>query len=191
MNQDEVHAQFDQFDWAHHEEFQAGLAEILDNHLAALQEQDSAVTAIPAAERQQLTDQAKLFFFCTSTGHILNLDEYYAWKRRNKIVLVEETVKGTEPGATETGREAQTNPESHPNSDGQTDGQGESHEPAGSAPYSSNYQNLVDLIVSGKPVPGIKDIPDTVLSEQQSAPQAAARPKPWELLGELKDAELK
>jgi hypothetical protein len=32
----------------------------------------------------------------------------------------------------------------------------------------------------GKPIPGIKDIPDTVLEGQSTASQAAKRTKPWE-----------
>lgn len=47
-------------------------------------------------------------------------------------------------------------------------------------PYSSNYQELVELIVSGKPVPGIKQIPDTVLTDQKSISTKQQRPKPWE-----------
>lgn len=150
-SQEEVYQQFDAYDWASFDDFQTGLTEILDNYLVSLKEQDSSVTSIPAAQQQQLTDQAKSFFFCSSTGHILNLDDYYLWKRSNggKITLLEDPVQ--EPPSDEA-----------------------------DAPYSSNYQNLVELIVAGKPVPGIKQIPDTVLSDQRSESLAQTRAKPWE-----------
>jgi Family of unknown function (DUF5572) len=49
---------------------------------------------------------------------------------------------------------------------------------------SLSYAELVELIQSGKPVPGIKDIPDTVLTGEGSTSVAVKRRKPWE-----KDAE--
>jgi hypothetical protein len=51
-------------------------------------------------------------------------------------------------------------------------------------PPSIPYAELVEMIQTGKPVPGIKDIPDTVLSGQGTQSMAAKRRKPWE-----KDAE--
>lgn len=159
MNQDQVHAEFHNYDWASFDEFQQGLSEIMDSHLESLKEQDPHVTSIPAAQRQQLTDQAKSFFFCTKTGHILNLDEYYSWRRRTEA-KIQELPDEVEVKAIEGNVEIENG-----NSD--------------EAPYSSNYQQLVELIVSGKPVPGIKTIPDTVLGEQKSEATAATRPKPW------------
>lgn len=162
MSQDAVHAEFHNFDWETFEEFQNGLLEILESHLESLKELDPSVTSIPAVERQQLVDQAKSFFFCTKTGHILNLDEYYTWKRINHAKIQEITdevdeveVKSIDQGAASNQAEVED------------------------APYSSNYQQLVELIVSGKPVPGIKNIPDTVLTEQKSESTASTRPKPW------------
>lgn len=56
-------------------------------------------------------------------------------------------------------------------------------------PYSSNYQKLVELIVSGKPVPGIKQIPDTVVPDQSSKPEAKQRLKPWEIKAQENNEE--
>lgn len=45
----------------------------------------------------------------------------------------------------------------------------------------SSYQKIVELIVSGQPVPGIKEIPDVVLGkEEASAHELKERKKPWE-----------
>lgn len=159
MNQNAVHSQFHNYDWDSFKEFLEGLSEILESHLESLKEQDPSVITIPAAERQQLVDQAKSFFFCTKTGHILNLDEYYTWKRLNHAKIQE--ISSDEA---ENSTSAQMNTEE--------------------APYSTNYQQLVELIVSGKPVPGIKTIPDTVLEEQKSQSTASQRPKPWASKGE-------
>lgn len=155
--QEDVYRQYLNYDWDSFSEFKEGLQQILEAQLEQMKEQDPSVTAIPALDKQQLIDQAKSFFFCSHTGHILNLDDYNEWKLHNgskydqnaKIVEIEDeqpetTTSGTEP------------------------------------PYSSNYQHLVDLIVSGKPVPGIKQIPDTVLPEQSLKAGAEQRAKPWE-----------
>lgn len=152
VSQDEVHNKFLNYDWDSFTEFQDGLKEILDNYLSSLKERDPLATSIPPAEKQQLIDQAKLFFFCSHTGHILNLDDFYAWKRNNGGKITE--IKDDETPADSE------NPEE--------------------TPYSSNYQHVVEMIVSGKPVPGIKEIPDTVLPEQSSVPKATQRRKPWE-----------
>ncbi|KAL9607864.1 MAG: hypothetical protein Q9167_007268 [Letrouitia subvulpina] len=39
---------------------------------------------------------------------------------------------------------------------------------------------IVELITKGEPIPGIKEIPDTLLMGQESTPTAAKRRKPWE-----------
>jgi hypothetical protein len=47
---------------------------------------------------------------------------------------------------------------------------------------SASYQDIIDLILSGKPVPGIKEVPNIVLGEQQSSRATAkVRQKPWEM----------
>lgn len=48
------------------------------------------------------------------------------------------------------------------------------------APYPTSFAHIVDLITSGKPVPGIKDIPSTILTGQGTEPVKQRRKKPWE-----------
>lgn len=48
-------------------------------------------------------------------------------------------------------------------------------------PFPSKYAAIVELILSGKPVPGIIDVPDTVLGQEASTEaKAQRRRKPWE-----------
>ncbi|RDW88098.1 hypothetical protein BP6252_00130 [Coleophoma cylindrospora] len=49
-----------------------------------------------------------------------------------------------------------------------------------SAPYPPTFSDIVALITSGAPIPGIKEIPPTVLKEQATKPVATKRRKPWE-----------
>ena len=48
------------------------------------------------------------------------------------------------------------------------------------APYPPTFSQIVDLITNGQPIPGIKEIPDTVLAGQETKPTTAKRKKPWE-----------
>ncbi|KAK3902959.1 hypothetical protein C8A05DRAFT_43726 [Staphylotrichum tortipilum] len=52
----------------------------------------------------------------------------------------------------------------------------------GGAPYPENFQALVDAVTSGKPIPGIKEIPDTVVRPPGVTPigKMKAPRKPWE-----------
>jgi hypothetical protein len=48
------------------------------------------------------------------------------------------------------------------------------------APYPTSFAHIVELITTGKPVPGIKEIPSTVLSGQGTEAAKSRRKKPWE-----------
>jgi len=52
--------------------------------------------------------------------------------------------------------------------------------PEKGAPYPPTFAEIVELITSGKPIPGIKDIPPTLLTSQATKPTASKRRKPWE-----------
>ncbi|MCH0628685.1 hypothetical protein JNB11_01690 [Kocuria palustris] len=155
MDQEEVYVNFLNYDWNNFPEYQEGLNEILLNYRENLREQDPTATIL-ALDLQQLTDQAKVFFFCLKNDQIIELEEYRAWERQwgdryRKLKKIEE-IQPEEP-STSTQDEQ---------------------------PYSSNYQNVVELILAGKEVPGIKQIPDTVLLDQKSTAQVQQRKKPWE-----------
>lgn len=47
-------------------------------------------------------------------------------------------------------------------------------------PYPPSFAEIVALITTGATIPGIRDIPDTVLTDQGTKPVARKRRKPWE-----------
>ena len=155
MDQEEVYVNFLNYDWNNFPEYQEGLNEILLNYQENLREQDPTATIL-ALDLQQLTDQAKVFFFCLKNDQIIELEEYRAWERQwgdryRKLKKIEEIQPEESRASTQDEQ-----------------------------PYSSNYQNVVELILAGKEVPGIKRIPDTVLLDQKSTAQVQQRKKPWE-----------
>lgn len=48
------------------------------------------------------------------------------------------------------------------------------------APYPTSFAHIVELVTTGQPIPGIKDIPSTVLVGQGTQPAQTRRKKPWE-----------
>ena len=48
------------------------------------------------------------------------------------------------------------------------------------APYPTSFSQIVELITNGELIPGIKEVPDTVLQGQASRSMTAKRKKPWE-----------
>lgn len=48
------------------------------------------------------------------------------------------------------------------------------------APYPISFSQIVELITTGQPIPGIKEVPNTLLEGQASQPTTAKRKKPWE-----------
>lgn len=51
-----------------------------------------------------------------------------------------------------------------------------SSEPA----YPSSFAHIVELITTGQPIPGIEQIPDTVLTGHSISSEKPRRRKPWE-----------
>lgn len=46
--------------------------------------------------------------------------------------------------------------------------------------YPSSFAHIVELITTGQPIPGIEQIPDTVLTGHDTASEKPRRRKPWE-----------
>lgn len=46
--------------------------------------------------------------------------------------------------------------------------------------YPSSFAHIVELITTGQPVPGIQQIPDTVLTGHEITSEKPRRRKPWE-----------
>lgn len=46
--------------------------------------------------------------------------------------------------------------------------------------YPSSFAHIVELITTGQPIPGIQEIPDTVLKGKETKASASRRTKPWE-----------
>lgn len=150
----EVFAQIETYDWSSDLEFQRGLQSILSSSSAGEQ-------------RGHLINRAKCFYFSKKQGMKVDFAAYCSWIEQRKKAL--------------SGPNGQ-NPESLGLSTHLNDAQRGSAPGSGEppAPYPTTFSQIVELISTGQPIPGIKDIPATVLEGQASRPVANKRRKPWE-----------
>ncbi|KAI7480377.1 hypothetical protein KC357_g4018 [Hortaea werneckii] len=153
--------QLDSYPWDEDQEFQGGLQAILGSV------QDPA-------QVEHLTLRAKCYFYARKAGTHVDFDGYKKWVENGH----------SDPNA---GSSLNGNPISTAQAPGPSDSledtegtQSPSDGGMGNAPKPASFAELIDMIAEGKPIPGIKDIPDTILEGQGSESQKSERKKPWE-----------
>ncbi|KAI4275343.1 MAG: hypothetical protein LQ337_003288 [Flavoplaca oasis] len=137
-------------------EFQSGLSTILSSN--------------STQEPELLTLRARCFYFARKCHVSIDFESYKRWRSDQNLP----PVTANREAVTET----QTNGIAQEIETADVNSAQEPNEPA--APYPSSFSRIVDLITKGEPIPGIKDIPDTLLIGQESSPTTAKRKKPWE-----------
>ncbi|OJJ44849.1 hypothetical protein ASPZODRAFT_99785 [Penicilliopsis zonata CBS 506.65] len=134
-------------------EFANGLSTILGH-------QGTPATAAEINRDDDLILQAKCFFFARKErlSQPLNFVAYKEWLKERQMGETPEI-----PPLGETSQSAETaDSEQQP-------------------VYPSSFSHIVDLITSGQPIPGIQQIPDTVLTGHTSSSSTPKRRKPWEM----------
>ncbi|KAJ5145621.1 uncharacterized protein N7515_000185 [Penicillium bovifimosum] len=134
-------------------EFANGLSIILGHP-------DTPATKVEINRDDDLVLQAKCFFFSRKENLVPAIDfaAFKSWLGRTEPQpSADSQITTSDKDA--TGSESGTHPE-----------------PA----YPSSFAHIVELITTGQPIPGIQDIPDTVLSGHDIASEKPRRPKPWE-----------
>ncbi|GMF01240.1 unnamed protein product [[Candida] boidinii] len=180
-SKEEVFLQFYNYDFDSNEQYVNGLQEVYKQFLFVKSETDIEIqkdisqgiidtSKIKDDEKDKLSMQAKVFFFCSDTGNILELDEYKEWEdkyEKNQKLHEIEDKDGEDSKSKSQDQSVSSDP-----------------------PYSSNYEELVDLIMNSKPIPGIKQIPDVVLDPNTASKHALnERKKPWERVKEQEAQE--
>ncbi|KAL8670522.1 MAG: hypothetical protein Q9168_004939 [Polycauliona sp. 1 TL-2023] len=141
------------------QEFQSGLSTILSSN--------------PAKGPELLILRARCFYFARKHNTTIDFESYKRWRLEQKLPSV--AVNGASVAETQVDDIAQATRKTDARDDTSTQG---TDQPA--APYPSSFSQIVDLITKGEPIPGIKDIPETLLAGQESSPGTAKRKKPWE-----------
>ena len=148
-----LYHQLDEYPWDEDQEFQGGLRAILGSV------QDPA-------QVEHLTLRARCYYYARKTGTPVDFDGYKQWVESLSGGLQS---NGINSGYVATPSEQVLLAESGSGMGGMSD-----------APKPASFAEICDMIAEGKPIPGIKEIPDTVLEGQASDSQTQKRKKPWE-----------
>ncbi|KAJ6085960.1 hypothetical protein N7486_010241 [Penicillium sp. IBT 16267x] len=134
-------------------EFANGLAIILGHpHTPA--------TETEISREDDLVLQAKCFFFSRKENISPSIDftTYKSWLNASSLC---------EPGESNGPADSSNVPDPE--------------QPVAPEPtYPSSFAHIVELITTGQPIPGIEQIPDTVLTGHDIASEKPRRRKPWE-----------
>jgi hypothetical protein len=182
-----VYEQLDSYPWDSDQEFQGGLTAILGNDP-------------PAEQASELTLRARCFYYqrlVTCIGcSILRITadnerrkfntpvDFDAYKSYIQAKRQSQSQASSQPPVPQT-TAFMSNPFPEPSSLPAWTALAATNPPPAStsevpAGPKLSYQEIVDLIQSGKPIPGIKEIPDTVLAGQGTSSTQTRRAKPWE-----------
>lgn len=119
------------------------------------------------SQKEELILRAKAFFYQKKFGQVIDTEHFKQWTKQQSTTdtVTTSSSSSNEPNTATTEEET---------------------------PFPSSYARIVELILSGKPIPGIRDIPDTLLgTEAASKPSAQSRRKPWEIAKESVQTESK
>ncbi|PYI12130.1 hypothetical protein BO78DRAFT_392806 [Aspergillus sclerotiicarbonarius CBS 121057] len=145
-------------------EFAVGLSIILGHP-------ESPASEAEINRNDDLTLQAKCFYFSRKEKLTppLNFSDYKAWLEsaptgaasvdQTAIPVLQQSNSAGFSSKKHTGEIAKS-----------------SEEPA----YPSSFAHIVELITTGQPIPGIQQIPDTVLTGYDTPSEKPKRRKPWE-----------
>ncbi|KAF3918888.1 hypothetical protein ABW20_dc0104009 [Dactylellina cionopaga] len=166
---DRLFLSLENYCWEDDPEFQSGLTQIL-------------TTATDPPHIRHLTRQAKCFFYSRKIARPISFPLYSAWLDRE-----ESSGPRCRSPSCEVGPPLDPTPldgsTSNPNipSDTPTTETGTSKD---ETPYPTSFAEIVELITSGKPIPGIREIPNTLNPAAPTPSTAQPRRKPWEITQE-------
>ncbi|KAB2573024.1 MYB DNA-binding domain protein [Lasiodiplodia theobromae] len=180
---DSIYAQVDNYPWDTDTEFQSGLGAILGSTASS----EQAV---------ELSLRARCFYYSRKFNTSVDFDAYKAYRASapspsavpttapNGLAPAADLPATPSPGQTPPLGSTATFPSAAPTTSTPASAPppaaSAEGEQQGEAPYPTSFAHIVELITSGQPIPGIKEIPDTVLEGQGSASTASKRKKPWE-----------
>lgn len=155
--------QLEDYAWDSDPEFQGGLQAILGSNSSTEQ-------------AEHLTLRARCFYFARKNNIPIDFNAYHTWRSQQSSSLA----NGMSVIASASDPFIMNNSPPRPESTSRnfTDTSPGDVEPP--APYPTSFSQLVELITSGELIPGIKEVPNTVLEGQASQPTTAKRKKPWE-----------
>ncbi|EAW14669.1 DUF5572 domain-containing protein [Aspergillus clavatus NRRL 1] len=168
---DAVFEKFNSYSFISDREFAKGLAIILGHP-------DTPATRAEIDREDDLVLQAKCFYFSRKEKLPSPLDfkAYKAW--RDSAASGDELLNRWESSKIVSRQASSTSP---PTPLVQPDSvSANTSLPVQEPAYPSSFARIVELITTGQPIPGIQQIPDTVLTGHDTPSEKPRRRKPWE-----------
>ncbi|KFY22665.1 hypothetical protein V493_06418 [Pseudogymnoascus sp. VKM F-4281 (FW-2241)] len=150
-NNEKLFEELDSYNWDKDAEFQAGLSAILGPNPSPSQLRD-------------LTIRARTFYYARKTNQTIDFDAYKAHlasRSPDEFPAPKPSDAGESTPLAQAGGAANADADPNPS-------------------FPTSFADIVALIQSGAPIPGIMDIPPTVLADKATKPAASRRKKPWE-----------
>ncbi|KAF9908033.1 hypothetical protein EC991_010277 [Linnemannia zychae] len=163
QQQEQIFQKFESYDFGADANFQAGLKSIVGNHQnKSAQEQEDAI------------DKAKYFYYSRFVQDF-DHNQYQAWRKLKAFTTTEQDEQNTQTGGalaptTTTSEAIEEEPQSLP----------VAATPSADPSYPKSFQEICELIASGKPIPGIRQIPNNLAEGTPSEAKLAPKLKPWE-----------
>jgi len=172
-----IYKDLEKYPWTEDSTFLAGLSSILSSQPA-----DTNI-----AQLELLALQVRCFYYNRQNNVSVEPAAYEAWRGKQDPRDLSQLLPAQPsqpPVATSNGNLPIVS-QSETDTTAST-GMGEHSAPSTQAPTTeeipqpASFADIVALIQSGQPIPGIRDIPDTVLTGQGSESTQPPRRKPWE-----------
>lgn len=202
LSQHRLFTSLESYPWSTDAEFQSGLSAILGP--ASTPTDGASTTANGASTRTtELTLRARCFYYARKFDTPVDFAAYSSWRAGRhdwelaplELAVPAPGIESSEPVTPERGAAGSAG--ITPDREGAADESAANGSPGMRAvdstgagqqePYAngdetqpSSFAEVMQLIQSGKPIPGIKDIPNTILEGQGSQPTKSQRRKPWE-----------
>lgn len=187
---EQVYREFRNYDFESSPSYKKTLDQVYNQYLIVLSDKDLEVKQdigngvfnperIPQADREQLQLQTQIYVFCLETDNILELQDYQYWLATSANSQAQQPAAETDSNAGATAGVARDVHAADEAAASDAAVAVDSNPPQ--EEYSSNYQEIVDMIVNNKEIPGVRQIPKTILDPADaSASVLQQRKKPWE-----------
>ncbi|KAF9126059.1 hypothetical protein BGW39_006954 [Mortierella sp. 14UC] len=164
QQQEQLFQKFESYDFGTDANFQTGLKSIIGNN------QNRS-----AQEQQDAVEKAKYFYF---SRFVQNFDynQYQAWRKLKAFTTSEQEEQDTQTG----GSSAPTTITATETVEEESQSSSATAAPAADPSYPKSFQEICELIASGKPIPGIRQIPNNLAEGTPSEAKLAPKLKPWE-----------
>ncbi|KAK6534318.1 hypothetical protein TWF281_005644 [Arthrobotrys megalospora] len=168
---DRLFLSLENYCWEDDPEFQSGLTQILS-------------TTTDPLQVRHLTRQAKCFFYSRKISRPVSFPLYSAWLDREEHSAPRCRSPSCEIGPPIDPTPVEAFGESNPSipSDTPTDTTAGAAAGDDKTPYPTSFAHIVELITSGKPIPGIREIPNTLNAAPPTQSSVQQRRKPWEVI---------